>query len=67
VVGCVTETGGAATVAVGEGDGERVGDADVVATDTTLCVGEGGVDVELAALPHPAASAATSASAPIFR
>jgi hypothetical protein len=57
----------AVTVAIGEGDGEAVGDADVIVTDTTLCVGEGGADVELATLPHPAASAATSASVPIFR
>lgn len=55
-------------VGVRVGDVEGLGDVRLVATDATLCVGDGlGGDVEVAALPHPAASMATSASAATFR
>ena len=47
--------------------GVGVGDVELAAADTTLCVGGGvGADVEVAALPHPAASVTTSASAATF-
>jgi hypothetical protein len=54
-------------VGVGVGDvGLR--DVELAAAGTTVCVGDGlGGDVEVAALPHPAASMATSASAATFR
>jgi hypothetical protein len=69
VAGGVDGAGGGAAewvsvgVAVGVGDVEGLG-----AADATLCVGDDlGGDVEVAALPHPAASMATSASVATFR
>jgi hypothetical protein len=44
-------------VGVGVGDVEGLGDVELVADGTALCVG-----VEVAALPHPAASKSTSKS-----
>lgn len=55
-------------VRVGVGVGEGLAVVGLTAADATLCVGdELGVVVEFAALPHPAASMATSASAATFR
>jgi len=49
---------------------DELGDVELAAGDMTLCVGEGvGVGVEVAALPHPAASmtaATITASAAII-
>ena len=40
---------------------EGPGDVELAAADTALCVGDGvGASVEVAALPHPAASASAS-------
>ena len=46
------------SVNVGVGEVEGLGDVELVAADTTLCVGDG---VEVAVLPHPAESKAASA------
>jgi hypothetical protein len=46
-----------AGVGIGVGDVEGLGDVELVADGTALCVG-----VEVAALPHPAASESTSKS-----
>jgi len=55
-------------VGLGVADVEGLGDVELAAAGTTLCVGDGlGADVEVAALPHPAARTATSASAATFR
>ena len=55
-------------VGVGVGDVEGLSDVTIVAIGTTLCVGDGlGVGVVAAALPHPTANIATSASAAIFK
>lgn len=45
------------------GVGEGLGEVELVAAGTTLCVGVG---VELAALPHPAANKAANAIAATF-
>lgn len=56
------------SVGVGVGDVEGLSDVTIVAIGTTLCVGDGlSVGVVAAALPHPTANTATSASAAIFK